>query len=629
MFLRPVILILIFFAFVINPLFLLSANKNSTKTQPAQKKNNQLSGYVFYDYDKNGIKDSGDFGLGGIYVLYNSSTLKTTPNGFFNFKTEKPINFLTEEHTVEIDEDSIKGLQPTTPVKTIIKDQKDLNFGLFYESETVKFFPENAKRARVSTKFESKEFEIRGNLNSAYFEINDSKIYIPELTVSPMNAISIEEAPGAFKGEFSIETKNLDEVLYWQITIKDSSEKVLYEEKKEGKIEDSYSFSTNKFLNVNYKKLDFVIVRVAALTKASDFVTSNYLMIERPGKSINREEFNSELFKSEAFYDNYEFSTKFSKLENVFKKSTGYKILISHELKYSNNIAEKRVIKEKLERIKAYLQSRLNAFSPVVELEIRPKRLADELMPKVFIELTTRGKLGKNIVNIESVVINKQIVKVHDKLFFYIIPDQARQVLMELSSSNGRICKMTLPLVNYYKKDKRIVYLPITSAGDAGNTYEVVYPLKGKFSNKISKFYVDGESIVLGEDGRFEVPLKIKLAENKFKITIVDSRGVVYNMIQVLTASLDESSQIYLNLIVPKGLDFVTRKEIFIKGYTNKENKVSFEGKTLKLYEDGGFGFLVDVNEKKKFKISLKTPLDDKAKVFDVNLLNYSKIKGL
>ena len=82
------LLILLFFRDLIFSAGSLYAEENSSGTY-------FLQGMVFYDYNKNGIKDADDFGLGGIYVLYSGKSVRTATDGTYKFVSNCPIDYIT------------------------------------------------------------------------------------------------------------------------------------------------------------------------------------------------------------------------------------------------------------------------------------------------------------------------------------------------------------------------------------------------------------------------------------------------------------------------------------------------------------------------------------------------------
>jgi hypothetical protein len=88
-----------------------------------------ITGFVFHDVDKDGVRDSGEAGLGNVTVtLSNGATVTTASDGSYSFS-----ELFAQPYTVS--SDTVEGYYRTTPSSlTETASAQNVNFGFTYET---------------------------------------------------------------------------------------------------------------------------------------------------------------------------------------------------------------------------------------------------------------------------------------------------------------------------------------------------------------------------------------------------------------------------------------------------------------------------------------------------------------
>jgi len=143
-----------------------------------------LNGIVFYDFNKNGIKDHNEFGIGGQYVILDGKSVSTALNGRYEFNFTKPLDFITNSIALELDDNHfLDEMIQTTPKQIKLSDIQDSMFGIYYPIKVMMMNPLHKKKIKIVSEFFSPPFELKGDLKSFVFAINETKLYIPKITL--------------------------------------------------------------------------------------------------------------------------------------------------------------------------------------------------------------------------------------------------------------------------------------------------------------------------------------------------------------------------------------------------------------------------------------------------------------
>jgi len=209
----------------------------------------RLKIHVFFDRDKDGVKDKGDYGAGGVSVRLNERKCVTDSKG--------NCEFMIEGHGTSVKHVRGEIISESLPRGTIFTGKK--NFEAFIRESDIKieqgvYFPRKqfnllsspALRLRVNSYFVYDRVRISGNINKKEIKVNNKKINYPGIDCIFEGSGIVPENYSAFL--FRVKTKKNSDIKSWKFIISTADGKHVIEKSGFAKLPPSIHWNGKDFL---------------------------------------------------------------------------------------------------------------------------------------------------------------------------------------------------------------------------------------------------------------------------------------------------------------------------------------------------------------------------------------------